>query len=278
MLLLDAENRQTLAAMRAYGRAGLIVGAVACESDAWWAPSLRSRWCSFGAMVPELSTDADGYASAVLALLDEHPTRMLVPAYDGSIQAVRAKRAEFERRTALPLASEQALDIAVSKTRTLALAAELGIAVPRSLAVDELGDAAAVLNEIRFPVVIKPFESWVERDGSGTRLSSEAFRTPDEAMRRIERVLSLGGRVLVQQWLPGRREAVSLFYARDRMWARLAQVSYREWPVMGGASCCAKPSRCCRTSPRTRSDWCGRWTSRGARWSSSAAMSKDARY
>ena len=40
----------------------------------------------------------------------------------------------------------------------------------------------------------------------------------------------------MQEWLPGRREAVSLFYAGDRFWARLAQVSYREWPVMGGAS------------------------------------------
>jgi len=29
---------------------------------------------------------------------------------------------------------------------------------------------------------------------------------------------------------------VSLFYARGRFWARLAQVSHREWPVMGGAS------------------------------------------
>ena len=236
VLLLDAENRQTLAAMRTYARAGLRVGAVACESEAWWAPSFRSRRCSLRATVPELSTDADGYAQAVLTLLDEHPAQMLLPAYDGSIRAVRARRAEFERRTALPLASERALDIAVSKTRTLALAAELGIAVPRSLPVDDLSDASAVLKEIGFPAVIKPYESWVERLGIGTRLSSEAFHTEDEAIRRIDRVLSLGGRVLVQQWLPGRREAVSLFYANERMWARLAQVSHREWPVMGGAS------------------------------------------
>jgi len=41
---------------------------------------------------------------------------------------------------------------------------------------------------------------------------------------------------MIQQWLPGRREAVTLFYAAGQFWARLAQVSYREWPVLGGAS------------------------------------------
>lgn len=236
VLLLDAEHRQTLAAMRVYARAGLTVGAAACESDAWWAPSLRSRWCSLRATVPDLSQDVDGYATAVLALLDAHPSEMVLPAYDGSIQALRSRRAEFERRTAVPLASEQALAVAVSKTRTLALAQQLGLAVPRSIPVDDLRDAASALDEVGFPVVIKPYESWVEQYGKGIRLSSEAFHTSDGAIRRIERVLSVGGRALVQHWLPGRREAISLFYARGQFWARLAQVSYREWPVMGGAS------------------------------------------
>src|SRR5438105_15774839 len=61
VLLLDAEHRQSLAAMRAYARAGLMVGAVACESEAWWAPSLRSRWCAVRATVPDLTSDAHAY-------------------------------------------------------------------------------------------------------------------------------------------------------------------------------------------------------------------------
>ena len=63
------------------------------------------------------------------------------------------------------------------KHRMNVRAAELGIAVPRSLPVDDLADASAVLKAIGFPAVIKPYESWVERDGIGTRLSSEAFHT-----------------------------------------------------------------------------------------------------
>src|SRR5258708_3437528 len=97
VLLLDAELRQTLAPVRVYAHAGLRVGAVACESESWWAPSLRSRWCSMRATVPDYSADADAYVDAVLRLLDEHPARMMVPGHDGSIQAIRLRRAEIER-------------------------------------------------------------------------------------------------------------------------------------------------------------------------------------
>src|SRR5438105_2185461 len=71
VLLLDGETRQTLAAMRAYARAGLRVGAVTCASDEPWAPSLRSRACSVHATVPDYNTGPDAYVDAVVALLDQ---------------------------------------------------------------------------------------------------------------------------------------------------------------------------------------------------------------
>ncbi len=236
MLLLDAQYRQTLACMRVYARSGLRVGAVVCAPDAWWAPSTRSRWCSLSAVVPDFAQDAGSYVDALLVLLDEHPARMILPAHDGSIEALRTRRAELERRVALPLASEAALDIAVSKARTMAVAAEMGIATPRSIVVTDLADVRAALDEVGRPAVIKPVQSWVERDGIGTRLTSEAVRSDEEAKRSLDYILSAGGQAVIQQWLPGRREAVSLFYAHGRFWARFAQVSHREWPVLGGVS------------------------------------------
>jgi predicted ATP-grasp superfamily ATP-dependent carboligase len=100
-------------------------------------------------------------------------------------------------------------------------------------AVDDIGPA---LKEIELPAVIKPYESWVERDGKGARLSPNLVTSESQARAVLEEMFSLGGRALLQQWLPGRREAVTLFYAHGRIWARLAQVSHREWPVLGGVS------------------------------------------
>jgi predicted ATP-grasp superfamily ATP-dependent carboligase len=79
-------------------------------------------------------------------------------------------------------------------------------------------------------------QSWVRSDRAGTRFSTSAIRSVDEAKEQLDSIFSAGGEALVQEWLPGRREAVSLFYAHGEFWARLAQASHREWPVLGGVS------------------------------------------
>jgi predicted ATP-grasp superfamily ATP-dependent carboligase len=162
--------------------------------------------------------------------------RLLVPSHDGSIQAFRARRAEVERRTFLPLASEAALDIVVSKTRTLALAEELGIAVPRSILVSDSGDVRAAISDLGLPAVVKPIRSWGEQEGLGTRVACESVLNVEEALRRVEAMQAAGGQILIQEWLPGRRDAVTFFYLNDTIWARFAQTSYREFPPLGGSS------------------------------------------
>src|SRR5207245_1215603 len=99
-------------------RAGLSVGAAACSSEAHWSSSFRSRSCSIRAVLPEVTRDSGAYVEAVLDLLDRVPPRLLIASHDGSIEAVRAHRAAFERRCSVPLASDAALDVAVSKERT----------------------------------------------------------------------------------------------------------------------------------------------------------------
>lgn len=234
--LLDAENRQTLACLRSLGRIGLRVGAVATEKHAGWAPGCRSRWCTARAMLPDFDRDAAAYADALLRLLDRTPAQLLIPAHDGSIEAVRSRRGAFERRVALPLASEAALDVAVSKVRTLALATALGIAVPRGVLVSHASEIAPAVREVGVPAVVKPAQSWVEQHGAGTRLGCVFVQSCEEATRSIDYILSVGGKALIQEWLPGRREAVTLFYAGGRFFARFAQVSHREWPLIGGVS------------------------------------------
>jgi predicted ATP-grasp superfamily ATP-dependent carboligase len=237
VLMLDAHNRQAVSCARVYGRRGLGVGLVGCEQDAAApVPAFASQWCSVRAIVPDFSTHADAFVDALMALIDRYHPRMVLPGHDGSIEAVRSRRAELERVTALPLATERALEVAVSKERTLSLARSLGIAVPRDRHVVDMEDAADAIADIGLPAVIKPFRSWVNNGGTGAHLTSEPVTTVEGAHRALERVLSRGSHALLQERLPGRRDAVSIFYAQDRVWARFAQTSYREFPALGGVS------------------------------------------
>ena len=236
VLVLDAHHRQSLAAMRSLTRSGIDVGAVACRSEADRAPALRSRWCRLGAIVPDFENDADGYVDALLDLLAAYPARVILPSHDGSIHALRSRREELERRTFVPLASEAALDIAVDKARTLALAVELGIAVPRSVFVSTDGDVRAAVKELGCPAVVKPIRSWGRSQGFGTRLGAFSVLNLDEARQLVRRFSAAGLQTVMQQWLPGRRDAVSMFCASGKIWARFAQTSYREFPPLGGNS------------------------------------------
>ena len=123
-----------------------------------------------------------------------------------------------------------------SKARTLSVARSLGIAVPRNRHVADMKDAANAIADIGLPAVIKPFRSWVNNSGVGAHLTSEPVTTVDGAHQALERILSQGSHALLQEWLPGRRDAVSIFYAQGRVWARFAQASYREFPALGGVS------------------------------------------
>jgi predicted ATP-grasp superfamily ATP-dependent carboligase len=231
--VLDARLRQGLVALRALGRAGLHVGVA---ESATRIPAFRSRWCGVSASVPDVSDDADAWIRGLLALLAQYPARALIPSHDGSIEALRAHRREVERFATIALASESALEIAVDKARTLAVATQLGIPVPRGIEVSDVSDVPAATREVGFPAVVKPLQSWVERDGVATRLACEAVVNVDEAKRAVATMLEAGGQAILQQWLPGSREAVSLFYAQGRVWARFMQVAHRMYPPLGGSS------------------------------------------
>ena len=240
-LVLDGIGRQALVTTRALGRLGLRV-TTAESSDLCrprlGLPTFASRWSQREDILPSYYVDPTAYAQALLDLVRAHPTRVLIPSGDGSIAALRPWRSHFERQAAaLALASEAALDVANDKQRTLAAAAELGIAYPRSVPIDRLEDTEAALAEVGYPAVIKPTQSWVSKTGLAARVTSKTVLDVSEALAYVEQLNEVGSTsAVVQQLVSGSREAVSVFYAQGKVWASFAQVAHRTMPALGGVS------------------------------------------
>jgi predicted ATP-grasp superfamily ATP-dependent carboligase len=232
-LVLDAQMRQALVAVRSLGRAGLRPGAVASSSRT---PALRSRWCAAGLARDAFPVDGGASAGAILELLDERPARVLMPLHDGTIEAVRARRAEIEARCAIALAPEAGLAIAVDKTRTLDLAGRLGVAVPHGVAVGDPGGARSAVAHVGLPAVVKPVRSWLAHEGAAARHVARAVASAEQATAAVASITDAGGEALVQEWLPGRREAVSLLVADGAVRVRFAQVAHTMAPSIGGSS------------------------------------------
>src|SRR4051812_20442121 len=197
-MVLDADERQSLVTVRSLGRTGLRVGAF---DDTPYPPAATSRWCSARRRLPD-GADSWRYLDAVLDLVHRHRPRVVFSARDSTIEALRERRAEIERETMLALAAEPALEIAVSKERTLALAQRLGIPVPLSVPIADPGAAADATVRTGLPAVVKPVRSWVQpADGAGRRLSCVVVTNGPEARRATEAAMRAGGQVLLQEWL-----------------------------------------------------------------------------
>jgi predicted ATP-grasp superfamily ATP-dependent carboligase len=234
-VILDAELRQALVAVQQLGRSGLRIGVVECASTPS-VPAFASRYAATRAVVPDRETVPDDMIDSLLDLLQQHSARVVIPTHDGTIEALTARRVDFERTCAVTLASPDALRTAVDKNATLKIASGLGLRIPHCVPVHRDDDVAAAVGQIGLPAVVKPTRSWVVDGQSAHRLSPVAVVSLAEACAAVQQLRTAGADVLVQEWIPGAREAVSFVYAHDRFYGEFAQLATRMVPILGGNS------------------------------------------
>ncbi len=238
VLVLDAATKQSLAAVRSLGRAGLRVALGECfaESD----PTLpvaafRSRYAARNLVLPSFAPDPTIFAAAVVDFVREHPTTVVLPTMDGSIAAMTPWREQLASLgCALALPPDSVLQVANDKDRTLAIARSLGIEQPKTMRIDSVQEISAMLAAFEFPVVIKPTTSWASE--SAIRLQPKEVVNQAEAVDVITAYLNAGVAVLAQEYACGRREGVSMFVVDGDVKACCAHVAHRTSPALGGAS------------------------------------------
>src|SRR6266849_4529795 len=231
-LVLDGRLRQSLTTVRSLGSHGLRV-AVLETADSGEVPTFASRWCQQRFVCPA-SQGTEAYLSYVEQLLDQIRVGVLITSSDATIALIRRHREHLERRVRIALAKEPALGIAIDKEQMLAIAKQLGVGVPRTVTVGAVSDVGAALSEIGLPAVVKPVQSWAWDGQQGARIVSQLVTTPQEARRALEELTRFGGTTLFQEFLSGRRESLSLFYANGEIYARFAFWGKRTTPPLGG--------------------------------------------
>ena len=238
VLVLDAASRQSLSAVRSLGRAGLRVATGECFVEC--SPTLppmafRSRYSLHNLVLPSYADDPDEFASAVETFLRNNPTSVVLPTSDGSIAALTGWRSKLEGlgcKLALP--SAESLAVANNKDLTLAEARRLDIPYPMTVYTNSLADVSSALDTIGFPAVLKPTISWAPN--AIERLQAVEVLNQDEAERAAQRILRAEAGVIVQQWVGGRREGVTLFVEDGQVRASIAVIAHRTTPALGGAS------------------------------------------
>jgi predicted ATP-grasp superfamily ATP-dependent carboligase len=232
-LVLDVDTRAGLCCVRSLARADVDVAAGARDAHA---SGMRTRCASRRVILPDPRVDFDAHAAAILAEVQANPVDAVLSSIDSSVEALHRRRDEIGRFASVALGSPEAVEIALSKTRTLEIASALGIASPRSVRAVTAQELEAAAVETGFPCVFKPETSWRPVGEGGERLGPVPVADAEEARTVGSALIEIGVPVLVQQLVRGVRETVKLFRVEGKTVAVLAMSIDRAWPPLGGSS------------------------------------------
>lgn len=233
VLLLGVDTPIGLAIIRELGEHGVEVHGIARSVDAL---GLRSRYLKGGHV-------RAGNGAALARQVRELAT-LLTPCFvmaisESDIVQLNAYRAELtDVHLLIPPAAKMRL--VLDKNLTQGIAAEVGIAVPRTVSLSSLVELDKAAADLSFPVVLKwPDPNAVARQLETLNLPLEKAaycHSIAELHDKLRRYADLGCFPLIQEFCPGYGLGQFLFMHRGEALLQFQHKRVHEWPPEGGFS------------------------------------------
>ncbi len=231
-VIVASAGNQGLAVTRGLGERGVSVVVAHWDDDDLAA---SSRHAAATVRVPQPDAGDGAFVESLLALADDYPGAVLIPTTDGAVKDMAMSKATLERHFLVDCPAWDVAELFIDKRHTYDIAADLGIALPRTLVPDGAGDLEALASELRFPCLVKPREShlWAARFGGKYTLVDSL-----EEMRASYAVASEAGlEVVIQELIVGRdRNGVNYnaFRTADGVVADCTARKIRQGPPRSG--------------------------------------------
>ncbi len=234
VVITDAEQRASLAAIRSLGRAGCSV--VAC-SHVPHAVGAASRFVARTASVPSPFASPEAWAQAVRAVVETTGAHVLLPVTEAAHLAL------FEHGVAATLADTRGVVVAAplpdaflraaDKALVRDCARDVGLAVPEQVVIEAPG---ARPGSMAMPCVIKPARSVSVGDGPRLRGSVRYADTESALDAALADTPAALYPLLLQERVSGAGLGVSLLRWNGRTLGVSGHRRLREKPVEGGVS------------------------------------------
>jgi predicted ATP-grasp superfamily ATP-dependent carboligase len=237
ILVLDGHSAAALPVTRSAGRAGHWV-AVGANRGAFAAAKL-SRYCRVALDYPVSTSEPQAFVQSILEFVRANQIDLVVPLTDWTLGPLCTERKRFSGLCPLAMPSQSAVEFASDKFRTIELAQEIGIGVPKTCLVRSLADLSG-LKEFGFPAVVKDRFSvrWIQQKAV---FGSVAYAySPEDLQERVADRLETAGDVLVQEFVSGQGIGFSCFIAGGKTFLPFQWLRVREVDPRGSASSARK--------------------------------------
>jgi predicted ATP-grasp superfamily ATP-dependent carboligase/thymidylate kinase len=233
ILVTDAGRGSAIAIIRSLGRKGYRV--VAADSNPK-SIGFHSRYAHEQVVYPVPETQPDAFCDFILQTVETLGVDLVIPTTDLTQQPLAHSRSRFEGKTKLAIAADAALEVVTDKDKTVELAQQLGVPVPKTFTVFTAEEAQAVADELGWPVVLKPQISRLLREGEGIEKFKVTYAGDPHELAVTMKELEGRCAVLLQRYLTGEGHGVELLLHEGRPLAAFQHHRLREVPVTGGPS------------------------------------------
>jgi predicted ATP-grasp superfamily ATP-dependent carboligase len=234
VLVTDADRGSALAIIRSLGRHGWNVIA-AGEDPA--SIGFRSRHAAARLVYPSPVREPSAFVDCVLGAVIRSDVDLIVPVTDAVILPLHEERARFHGRSRLAIMDDHdSVRAVMDKSRTLGLAASLGVPTPRGVLATTPETTLQGAERLGWPVVLKPCSSRVLHDGARIDAFEVSYAGSEHELRENLGRLERGSGVLVQEYCKGVGRGIGLLLHEGRPLAAFQHRRMHEVPITGGAS------------------------------------------
>lgn len=235
-LILDAEQKSSLAAIRSLGARGIPVIAGSHHSTAM---GLYSRYVHRRFRYPSPLRDRDNFVACILREAEAagHPVLL---AFSDSTLLPLADFPRGQQNWRWPLApGNDCFQLAFDKGRTLELAESIGLGAPTTYNGTNRSGLTEFLRRHTFPLVVKPRHSVSWRHGTqgqvGVHLSPQFATSRQELDSSCDAILAQTGEFpLVQEYVRGEQASIQFLCDRGTVVAACANRRLRSSHPTGG--------------------------------------------
>jgi D-aspartate ligase len=196
--IVASAGRQGLAVTRGLGERGVPVTVLHWDDDDL---ASASRYAARTVRVPRPELDGTAFVERLLTLDEVLTGGLLIPTTDAAVKDIARRREELARRFIVDCPPWSVAEQYIDKRRTYALAAEVGVPIPRTLVPASRTDLDAFDGQVEYPCLVKPREShlWSARIGGKLRVvhSLEEMRAAYRAAEEADLD------VVIQELIPG---------------------------------------------------------------------------
>ena len=231
VLIVDVEPRITIPIARSLHKHDVPVDLACFGPDE---RPLRSRAISGFVSLPDPHRQPHAFVEELVRTISNRGYDMLIPATDAALETITRYDANLRQLLYVACPPAEVVQRVLNKSLTLELARKAGIRVPQTYRLSNVGELERVSDQLRFPMVAKPYHKSGETD-----FKVRHFENYDSLRRALEDDAELGSRILLQEFAAGDGVGIEALMHDGQPVAMFQHRRLKEVPATGGAAAVA---------------------------------------